>query len=74
MASPEGFTFEVRKSGDVVIRHHGRLATTLRGARATAFVADVASGDEQEVMARVTGHYKHGNERAAVRHDRNRRS
>ena len=34
VARPEGFTFIVRKNGDVVIRHHGQVATTLRRARA----------------------------------------
>lgn len=32
--SPEddmGFTYHIRKNGDVHIHHHGRLATTLRG-------------------------------------------
>jgi signal transduction histidine kinase len=28
MADPEGFSYEVRKDGEVVVRHHGRLATT----------------------------------------------
>jgi hypothetical protein len=70
MAGPEGFDFE--EQGDrVLIYHHGRLATTLRGARARAFLEDVAAGDAQLLMARVTGNYKRGNERAARRHPRN---
>lgn len=76
MGSPEGFTFSVRKNGDVVIRHHGRVATTLRERRAAAFVAevgDVDDGGAQELMARVTGNYKRGNERAQADHVRNRR-
>lgn len=63
MPPPTGFTFEVWKNGDVVIKHHGRVATTLRGARASSFLADVGTVDEQALMARATGNYKRGNER-----------
>jgi hypothetical protein len=73
VGSPEGFTFTFRKNGDVVIRHHGQVATTLRGTQAAAFVADVANADDQELMARVTGNYKRGNERTSANHIRNRR-
>jgi hypothetical protein len=69
---PHGFTYQARGS-DVVIFHHGRIATTLRGARATEFLAEVMGTDEQELMARLTGNYKRGNERAASKHPRNRR-
>ncbi len=73
VASPEGFTFTVRKSGDVVIRHHGKVATTLRRDRAVDFIAEVGSVDDQELMARATGNYKRGNERMSAEHPRNRR-
>lgn len=63
MASPSGFDWQQRKNGDVVVTHHGRQATVLRGAAAERFVAAVADGDPQAVMARVTGNYKRGNER-----------
>ena len=72
-----GFDFRVRKSGDVEITHNGRLAATLRGDAAQAFLADVESMDDedeqQQLMARVTGNYKHGNERTAAEHPRNQR-
>ncbi|MGI8686793.1 MAG: hypothetical protein ACR2MO_17165 [Acidimicrobiales bacterium] len=58
-----GFEHEVRKSGDVVIRRHGVAATTLRGQAAQRFLRAVEQGDPQQVMARVTGNYKRGNER-----------
>lgn len=73
MPGPDGFRFEVRKNGDVVIFHHDRLATTLRGRRAVAFLEDAADGDSQELMARATGNYRRGNERLAADHPRNRR-
>lgn len=71
-----GFTYRVRKNGDVEVLHHGRSATTLRGQQAQDFLTEVESGeltDGQQLMARVTGNYKHGNERAASTHPRNRR-
>jgi hypothetical protein len=71
MPAPNGFGYQVRADGSVVITHHGRVATTLRGAKAEAFLAEV-SEDGQEVMARWTGNYKHGNERVARNHPRNR--
>jgi len=71
MPEAQGFTWARRKNGDVVITHHGRTAGVLRGARADAFVTDVVDGDEQELMARLTGNYKRGNERLARNHPRN---
>ena len=69
--APEGFDY--RRAGDeVVISHHGRRATTLRGAAARRFLAEVERGDPQELMARVTGNYRRGNERVARNHPRHR--
>lgn len=68
---PSGFTHEL-VGADVVIRHHGRRAATLRGDSAARFMADVERDDPQDVMARATGNYKHGNERIARNHPRNR--
>ena len=69
MPKPAGFSFEVHGSA-VVVSHHGRRAATLRGVTAERFLADVASGDAQELMARATGNYKRGNERAGKQHPR----
>lgn len=71
-----GFTFKVRKGGEVEISHHGRLATTLRSKDAERFLrraVDEPSADVQQLMARATGNYKRGNERKASEHDRNRK-
>ncbi|MEU6024262.1 hypothetical protein [Micromonospora sp. NPDC047134] len=70
--APEGFPYRVRKNGDVEVRHHGRPAVVLRGAAAARFLTDVETEDPQELMARVTGQYKHGNERTAKQHPRTR--
>ncbi len=71
MSRPEGFVYEVR-GDEVVVTHHGRRAATLRGDAARRFLADVEAGDPQLLMARVTGNYRRGNERAARDHPRNR--
>jgi hypothetical protein len=71
-----GFSHRRRKNGDVEILHRGRVASTLRGGEALEFLAEAHAGedaDAQQLMARVTGNYKRGNERAASRHPRNRR-
>lgn len=73
MPSPHGFDYTVRADGTVLISHHGRIVTTVRGARAAAFLAEAEGGDDQEVMARWTGQYRHGNERTAKNHPRNAR-
>ncbi|MGV1049324.1 MAG: hypothetical protein ACOYD4_12480 [Solirubrobacterales bacterium] len=71
MPAPVGFAYEVR-GDEVVISHHGRKATVLRSQRARDFLAAVGEGDPQRLMARLTGNYKRGNERAGKRHPRNR--
>jgi hypothetical protein len=73
MADAAGFAYETRADGTVAITHHGHRATILRGGRAARFLAEVTDGDPQLVMARWTGNYKRGNERAAKRHPRNNR-
>ena len=71
-----GFSHHTRKTGEVQVMHRGTLAATLRGTAAAEFLAEVAEGDAQsaqQLMARVTGNYKHGNERQAASHPRNNR-
>ena len=63
---PEGFAYVERKSGDVEVRHFGKLAAVLRGREAERFRTRVSRATElerQHLMARVTGNYKRGNER-----------
>ena len=76
MSDDLGFTFRARKGGEVKISHHGRLATTLRGETAADFLDEMSDcdfADQQQVMARLTGNYKRGNERLAKNHPRNKR-
>jgi hypothetical protein len=63
---PSGFAWTRRKSGDVVITHHGRPASTIRGAAARRLVDALTGADDEAVqhaLARATGNYKRGNER-----------
>ncbi|MDQ3447679.1 MAG: hypothetical protein M3432_00680 [Chloroflexota bacterium] len=65
----------MRSGDEIVITHHGRVATVLRGDRARRFLDSVRETDPQaamELMARVTGNYRRGNERVASQHPRNR--
>ncbi len=68
---PSGFRYEDRKDG-IVVYHHDKRATVLRGSRAEQFRRDVEYDDPQELMARLTGNYKRGNERMGKNHPRNR--
>ncbi|GAB3566186.1 hypothetical protein [Spelaeicoccus albus] len=68
---PRGFEYAV-VGNDVLITHNGRRASTLRHAAARQFLADLEYDDPQELMARITGNYKRGNERVAKNHPRNR--
>ena len=71
-----GFRYRSRKNGDVEVLHHGRVAATLRDHEAEEFLGDASdplAAGAQQLMARLTGNYKHGNERLASRHQRNQR-
>jgi hypothetical protein len=72
-AALEGFTYRLRKNGDVDVLHHGRPTAMLRGAAAARFLLDVDGNGPQELMARITGNYKHGNERTPKKHPQNQR-
>ena len=67
--APHGFSYVVRGGEEVRISHHGRAAI-LRGAVAARFFVDVEQHDPQQLMARLTGNYKRGNERSAKDHPR----
>lgn len=76
LAQDLGFRLERRVNGDVVIHRQGQQVSILRGQAARAFLAKMANGDDaeaQQLMARVTGNYKRGNESLASRHARNRK-
>ena len=67
------FSYVSTKSGLVQISWQGRVVTTLSGREAERFLRKVASGDPDQaqlVMAKATGHFKHGTEQVSA----NRRS
>lgn len=62
----EPFAYRATKDGAVFISWRGKTVTTLRGKSAERFLASVRDLDEQGaqlLMAKATGHFKHGNER-----------
>ncbi len=71
-----GFTFIETKKGEIIINRYGRKATMLRSNRAMEFKTEMktsTSDEQQQLMARLTGNYKRGNERLAKQHPRNTR-
>jgi hypothetical protein len=75
MSGDLGFTFRMTKNGEVFVHRRGKLATTLRGEAAADFLADIDGADDdeqQQIMARITGNYRRGNERLPKNHPRNR--
>ena len=70
LVADEPFSYRSMKNGLVEIAYKGRAVVNLRGREAARFLNKVQSGDErnaQLVMAKATGHFKHGNERASKR-------
>jgi hypothetical protein len=60
------FSYRATKEGKVLIDWQGRTVTTLAGGEAQRFLARAWSADarsEQQLLARATGNFKHGNER-----------
>ena len=63
----EVFAYRATKRGEVFISWRGRQVTALRENKAVAFLEAIAGADGKEaqlLMAKATGHFKHGNERA----------
>ena len=59
------FSYRALKDGRVLVHWRNRHVTTLAGERAAAFVAQADHLDSdalQQLMARVTGNFKRGNE------------
>ena len=71
-----GFSYRTLKSGVVEILRDSRAVSRLQGRKAQDFLAEIESCSEvegQQLMARLTGNYKRGNERLAGNHPRNAR-
>ena len=66
----EPFSFVTRADGSIVIRYHEAPVALLRGRAAERFASRMGSADgpaAQQLMARVTGNFKRGNERSQSR-------
>ena len=62
-----GFHYQA-SANNVHICRNGLTVTTLRGKAAQDFmvkIADMNDNDDQQLMARITGNYKSGNEKNA---------
>ncbi|MEH6518072.1 MAG: hypothetical protein V7742_15470 [Halioglobus sp.] len=68
LISEEPFSYLATKSGLVQISHHGKIVTKLSGKNALRFLIKVEAGDSSDaqlVMAKATGHFKHGSEKVS---------
>ena len=62
----EVFTYRITKDNKVFLSWRGQCVVTLSGDKAERFIAEIenAHGKEaQLIMAKATGHFKHGNEK-----------
>ena len=62
------FKYREMKNGMVQISFKGKVVTTLKGMEAAKFLSKALSSDEESnqiLMAKATGHFNHGNEKAA---------
>lgn len=62
------FSFRTTKDRKVFIHWNGKQVMVLKGKAAEKFLAEINDADEHQaqlLMAKATGHFKHGNERRA---------
>ena len=63
------FTYRTTKDGKVFIQWHGKQIMILKDQAAEKFITAIEQAEEKQaqlLMARVTGHFKHGNEKKAT--------
>ena len=66
----EPFAYRITKDKKVFITWREKQVSTLSGSKAVGFIANIENAQDKEaqmVMAKVTGHFKHGNEKANKR-------
>ena len=62
----EAFTYKITKDNKVFILYNGKQVITLNKNKAEEFIERIKNKDGNEaqlIMAKATGHFKHGNER-----------
>lgn len=59
------FDYRITKSGMLIILRDGRIVMELGGRTAAALIPKLGRSDDsdQQLLARATGNYRHGNER-----------
>ena len=64
------FEYQVTKAGVLLIRRGGRTIMELGGKKAAALIPKLGRDDnaDQQLLARSTGNYRHGNERQSGQH------
>ena len=62
------FDYQITKDGRVLIYWDNRIIMTLKGEAAQKLIGKLSDADETAVqlaLAKVTGHFKHGNEHSS---------
>ena len=62
----EIFTYRITKDRKVFLSWHGNQVTVLNGRKAEDFINQIKNADGKDaqlIMAKATGHFKHGNEK-----------
>ena len=66
----EPFEWRVTAGAKVLVSRGGKQVVVVAGARGAKLAAQLEAADEeqaQQLLARATGNYKHGNEKRAAR-------
>jgi hypothetical protein len=64
----EPFRNTATKSGLIQISYNDKVITKLKGKEGSKFLAKIKAGNSENVqlvMAKATGHFKHGNEKVS---------
>ena len=73
--NPEEPDYRITKCGLVIIGRGGRTVMELGGRQAAALILELGIDDtDQQLLARVTGNYRRGNERSGQKTDRRKHS
>ena len=62
----EPFSYKITKDKKVFLYWHEKQVTILRGKESERFIANIKNVDIKEaqlIMAKITGNFKHGNEK-----------
>ncbi len=60
------FSYKITKDKKILLYWHGKQVSILRGKQSQRFIEKIKNADtkeEQLIMAKITGNFKHGNEK-----------